>query len=122
MERQVGRKLPRLQELGSRRALLIFLAFAYLFVGLAHSCPYQAIAFGTVLDIGVGSDDGPDVDDTKKWPVVAGHCSVCAPALMPALVEAAGPSARPVKVSFFLTKTHFKDHPRLDTPPPKHLI
>jgi hypothetical protein len=75
--------------------LLMFLAFAYLFVGLAHtiSCTDEAVAFAIAADTGTASDDGPDQSGTKKSPLVAEHCYVCAPVLMPALIPDAGPSA-----------------------------
>lgn len=100
----------------------MFLAFAYLFVGLAHtiSCTDEAVAIA--IDTGAASDDGPDQSGTKKSPVVAEHCYVCAPVLMPALIPDAGPSARPVKLSFVAPALRLEEHSRLDTPPPKHLI
>ncbi|WP_371422574.1 hypothetical protein [Tardiphaga sp.] len=124
MEHQVGQKLPKLQAPGLRRMLLMLLAFSYLFVGVAHtiSCTDEAVAATISSDIGNIPDDGPDEDGSKKAPVVAGHCYVCAPVLMPALVPDVGPSARPVKLAFVSPKFPFEDHPRLDTPPPKHLI
>ena len=101
----------------------MLLAFSYLFVGLAHSisCTDEAVAATMSSDIGSIPDNGPDEDGSKKSPVVAGHCYVCAPVLMPAVVPDAGPSARPVKLAFVSPKLQFEGHPRLDTPPPKHL-
>ncbi|MBR1090851.1 hypothetical protein JQ621_25605 [Bradyrhizobium manausense] len=123
MGRQAGQKLPRLQAPGFRRTLLMFLAFAYLFVGLAHtiSCTDEAVAAAISSDFGNVPDDGSDEGGSKKSPVVAGHCYVCAPVMMPALVTDAGPSARAVTLNFAPQKLQFEDHPRLDTPPPKHL-
>ena len=101
----------------------MLLAFSYLFVGLAHSisCTDEAVAATMSSDIGSIPDNGPDEDGSKKSPVVAGHCYVCAPVLMPAVVPDAGPSARPVKLAFVSPKLQFEDHPRLDTPPPKQI-
>jgi len=101
----------------------MLLAFSYLFVGLAHtiSCTDEAVAATVLSDIGSIPDDGPDEDGSKKSPVAAGHCYVCAPVLMPAAVPDAGPTARSVKLAFVLPKLQFEDHPRLETPPPKHL-
>jgi hypothetical protein len=101
----------------------VFLAFAYLFVGLAHTitCTDEAVTFAISVDTGTSSDDG-DEGGTKKSPVVAEHCYVCAPVLMPAVVPDAGPSARPVKLFFIAPALLLEEHPRLDTPPPKHLI
>ena len=124
MEHRVSQKLPKPQAWRVRRTLLVFLAFAYLFVGLAHtiSCTDEAIAFALAVDTGTPSGDGPDESGTKKSPVVTEHCYVCAPALMPALVPDTRPSARPLKLSFIAPALLFEEHPRLDTPPPKHLI
>ncbi|MBR1208140.1 hypothetical protein JQ562_35910 [Bradyrhizobium sp. AUGA SZCCT0051] len=123
MGRQAGQKLPRLQAPGFRRMLLMFLAFAYLFVGLVHtiSCTDEAVAAAIASDSGNIPDDGSDEGGSKKSNVIAGHCYVCAPVMMPALVTDAGPSARPVTLYFAPPKLLFEDHPRLDTPPPKHL-
>ena len=124
MERHVGRILPRLRAPGLRRTLLTFLAFAYLFVGFSHaiSCTDEVLAGTFSSDIVNLPDDGPDDGGTKKSSVVAAHCYVCAPILMPAVVADAGPSDRPIKPSFVAPRLQFEDHPRLDTPPPKHLI
>ena len=124
MEYRVSQRLPRLQASRVRRMLLMFLAFAYLFVGLAHtiSCTDEAVAFAITADTGTASDDGSDQSGTKKSPVFAEHCYVCAPVLMPALIPDAGLSARPVKLSFAAPALLLEEHSRLDTPPPKHLI
>lgn len=115
--------MPRLRAPGFRRALLVFLAFAYLFVGLAHTiyCTDEAVAAAIASDFGNIPDDVSDEGGSKKSPVVAGHCYVCAPVTMPALVPDAGPSESQVKLSFVPPKLRFEDHHRLDTPPPKHL-
>lgn len=101
----------------------MFLAFAYLFVGLVHtiSCTDEAVAAAISFDSGIMPDDGSDEGGSKQSPVVAGHCYVCAPVMMPVLVTDAGPSARPVTLYFAPPKLQFEDHPRLDTPPPKFL-
>lgn len=103
--------------------LLMFLAFTYLFVGLAHtiSCTGEAVAAVISSDSGNIPDEAPDEGGSKKAHVVGGHCYVCAPVMMPALVTDAGPSARAVTLYFAPPKLQFEDHPRLDTPPPKHL-
>lgn len=125
MEHRASQRLPRRQASRVRRSLLAFLAFAYLFVGLAHtiSCTDEAVAaFAMAVDTGTTSDDGQDEGGTQKSPVVAGHCYVCAPVLMPALIPDAVPSARPARLSFIAPALLLEEHPRLDTPPPKHLI
>lgn len=123
MEHRISQGLPRPQASRARRTLLMFLAFAYLFVGVAHtiSCTDEAVAATISSDSGNILDDGSDEGGSKKSPVVAGHCYVCAPVMMPALVTDAGPSEGPVKLSFVPPTLRLEDHPRLDTPPPKHL-
>ncbi|KAH2810827.1 hypothetical protein KXV85_005371, partial [Aspergillus fumigatus] len=72
----------------ARRALLVFLAFAYLFVGISHaiSCADEVVAVSLASDFNTTSDDGGQDDDgTKKLPVVASHCYVCAPLLTPTM-------------------------------------
>jgi hypothetical protein len=106
----------------ARRALLVFLAFAYLFVGVLHTVSHAdeavaAIAASAESLSDVGSDDG----GPKKSPAVAEHCYICAPMLMPALTPAAFPSAHVLKTTSAAPNFLVEDHPRLDTPPPKHL-
>lgn len=123
VEHRASQKLPKPQASRVRRTLLMFLAFAYLFVGLAHIISTdEAVAFALAVDTGTTSDDGQDEGWTKKSPVVAEHCYVCAPVLMPTLIPDAVPSARPVRLSFISPALLLEEHPRLDTPPPKHLI
>lgn len=98
-------------------------AFVYLFVGLTHttSCVDEAFAATRSVDLSAASTDGPD--DAKKSVAVAEHCYVCAPVLMPALAPLTDPSAQPAKLAFLAPRLLLlEDHPRLDTPPPKHLI
>lgn len=101
----------------------MLLAFSYFFVGLVHSvsCADEIVVATMLSDIGSIPDDSPEEDGSKKSPVVAGHCYVCAPVLMPAVVPDADPTARPIKLAFVSPKLKFEDHPRLETPPPKHL-
>jgi hypothetical protein len=123
MGRQAGQKLFGLQAPGFRRMLLMFLAFTYLFVGLAHtiSCTGEAVAAVISSDSGNIPDEAPDEGGSKKAHVVGGHCYVCAPVMMPALVTNAEPFRRLAKFPIGSPKFHINDHPRLDTPPPKHL-
>lgn len=114
----LGRQAPRV-----RRTLLMFLAFVYLFVGLAHtiSCVDDAVAATISIDMSGAPDDGSDEGGSKQSPIVAEHCYVCAPVLMPVLAPVADPSAHLVRMVFVTPKFLLEDHPRLDTPPPKHL-
>ncbi|WP_291614293.1 hypothetical protein [Bradyrhizobium sp.] len=100
----------------------MFLAFAYLFVGLVHTVSHAneavaAIAANVESLSNVGSDDG----GSKKSPVVAEHCHICAPMLMPPFARVAAPSAHVLKTASAEPNFLVEDHPRLDTPPPKHL-
>ena len=106
----------------ARRALLVFLAFAYLFVGVLHTVSHAdeavaAIAANVDSLLDVGSDDG----GSKKSPAVAEHCHICAPMLMPALTPAPFPSANVRRTTSAAPNFMVEDHPRLYTPPPKHL-
>ena len=124
MNHRLNKRLPRSQASGVRRTLLALLAFAYLFVGMSHavSCADEAVGISLASDFCAASDEGgPDDDGTKKLPVVASHCYVCAPVLTPALAALSGPSAKPVRLSF-VAQNHLHANPLwLDTPPPKHL-
>lgn len=124
MNHRLSKRLPRSQASGVRRTLLALLTFAYLFVGMSHavSCADEVVGISLASDFSTASNDGGQDDDgTKKLPVVASHCYVCAPILTPALAAVSGPSAKPVRLSFV---AEHRLHPNplwLDTPPPKHL-
>lgn len=124
MNHRVGKRLPRSQASGVRRTLLALLAFAYLFVGMSHaiSCADEVVGVSLASDFSTTSDDGGQDDDgTKKLPVVASHCYVCAPFLTPAMAAVSGPSAKPVRLAF-VAQYRLRANPLwLDTPPPKHL-
>jgi hypothetical protein len=97
---------------------MMFLAFVYLFVGVAHT-----ISCVDEVDLSATSADGPHDGTSKKSIPVAGHCDLCAPILMPALAPVPAPWAQPAKLAFLPPRlVLLEDHPRLDTPPPKHLI
>lgn len=124
MNHRVGKRLPRSQASGVRRTLMALLAFAYLFVGISHaiSCADEVVAVSLASDFNTTSDDGGQDDDgTKKLPVVASHCYVCAPLLTPTMAAVHGPSAKPVRLSFVAEHRLHANPLWLDTPPPKHL-
>lgn len=87
MERRVGHEMPRLRTPGFRRSLLMFLAFAYLFVGLAHAdaSTDEVVIAATSSDSGNMLGDGAYEGSPKKLGVAAGHCCVSAPVVMPVL-------------------------------------
>ena len=124
MSHRLNKRLPTSKASGARRALLALLAFAHLFVGMSHavSCADEAVGISLASDFSTASDEGgPDDDGTRKLPVVASHCYVCAPVLTPALAAVSGRSAKLVRRSF-VAQHHLHANPLwLDTPPPKHL-
>ena len=121
MERSVGAKLPNSLFLVFRRALLIFLAFTYLFVGLVQtvSCEVDAVASIVSSKLDNPLDVGLVHVDPKEVPAVAGHCHFCAPLMMPVFASVLLPSARLITLLYVLPLTQFDRHPRLDTPPPR---
>jgi len=123
MEHRIGPSTPKSKAPGIRRTLLMLLAFVYLFVGFAHSIVCFDEAFASTISSEAVVPPGDDSDDggTKNLPVVAGHCHICAPVLMPVLAPDPAPSVRPTQVAFGTPRLLIEDHPRLDTPPPKHL-
>jgi hypothetical protein len=124
MNHRAGKKVPRSQASGVRRTLLALLAFAYLFVGMSHaiSCADEVVGVSLASDFSVPLNDGSQDDDgTKKLPLVASHCYVCAPLLTPAMAALSGPSAKPVRLSFVAQHRLDANPLWLDTPPPKHL-
>lgn len=104
--------------------LLVFLAFAYLFVGLAHtvSCTDEVIGFGTSAKVDAASDDGSDGEGSKKLLLASHHCPICAPALMPSALQHREPPVRLARLPLPILNRHAAEHRRLDTPPPKHSI
>lgn len=111
--------LPVKKSSGFRRSMLMFLAFVYLFVGIAHniSCLDQAVASSIAFE--QTSDAGDD--GAKTAIVISDHCPMCAPTVMPepavAFVPTADPAAPVVAAASVMIAGLF----RLDTPPPKFL-
>ena len=122
---KLGKRLPRSQASGIRHTLLALTAFVYLFVGLSHaiSCANEIVVGSIASDFSASplDDGGQDDNGTKKLPVVAHHCYVCAPILTPALAAVSGPSAKTVRRSFVAPNRLHANPLWLDTPPPKHL-
>jgi len=120
MERAVDKGLPAKQSGDVRRAMLMFLAFVYLFVGMAHnvSCLDEAVASSFAIE----QTSAPSEEDGKNAAsVICDHCPTCVPALMPVTAAADVPSARPSQPVESVVPVLIADHPRLDTPPPKRL-
>jgi hypothetical protein len=99
---------------------LVFLAFAYVVVGVAGeiSCAEETLAAAGSLGASAGTEKS-DKGSTKA-PEVVEHCYTCIPLLLPAPVVVAAPPAEPAKLAFDEALFVLEDHPGLDTPPPKH--
>lgn len=115
--------LSRLKAPYLRRATLLLLALTYLFVGLGQVayCTEGAIAAMVASEIGAISSNGSDNGDSTKAPVLAEHCPICTPVVMPTSVPVASPMEQPVKIAFVAPRRLLEDPPKLDTPPPKTL-
>ena len=114
---------PSLQAPRLRKALLALLAFAYLFVGLAHAPAHatELLPADITLEMIAMPADGFDEANAKKSPVLGEHCHVCAPIMTPMLEPVVARSERPVQLVFVTLAVLREDHPWLDTPPPKYL-
>ncbi len=123
MERPVDQKPPKSLALCLHRAWVACLVIAYLFVGLGHVafCTEGAIAATVASEMGAAPSDGSDNGDATKAPALAEHCPVCTPVVMPTTVPVASPMEHPVKIAFVAPRRLLEEHPKLDTPPPKHL-
>ncbi|MGO3928326.1 hypothetical protein [Rhodopseudomonas pseudopalustris] len=119
MDRTAYHGSPVKQSSGFRRSMLMFLAFVYLFVGIAHniSCLDQVVASGIAFEqMSDASDDG-----TKTGIAICDHCPTCAPAMMPAASVAYAPTAVPAAPVVTAASVIIAGLSRLDTPPPKFL-
>ena len=117
-QKLLGLRAPRI-----RRAFMMFLAFAYLFVGLVHATEHASESLPATFSAGisVAATDGSDGDSSEKPSAVDEHCHIYATALMPVLAPVATRSDRSLGLSFVTPKLLLEDHPWLDTPPPKQL-
>jgi hypothetical protein len=102
---------------------VLLLALTYLFVGLGHAAFHakEALAATAVSEIGVASSGGSDESDSAKALVLAEHCSVYIPVMIPASTTVASPMEQPVEIAVIAPRCLLDNHPKLDTPPPKHL-
>jgi hypothetical protein len=119
MERTASKDFPVKRSSGLRRSMLLFLAFVYLFVGIAHniSCLDQAVPSAMALEqISDAADDG-----AKIGFALCDHCPTCAPAVMPAPSVASVPTAVPAAPVVAAATVMIAVLSRLDTPPPKFL-
>lgn len=123
MERRPLQGSSRLKAPYLRRATLLLLALTYLFVGLGHAsfCTEGAIAATIASEMSAAPSDGSDNGDAAKAPVLAEHCPICTPVVMPTPLPMASPMEHPLKIAFAAPRRLLEDHPKLDTPPPKYL-
>ena len=123
---------PKSQALRLHKALVAFLTTVYLFVGLVHASAHvnevimrvnEAIPATISLDMNMsaGATDVSGDADLKKSSAAAEYCQVYAPCVMPTPTPVATPRAHPAKIAFVAPRHLLEDHPKLDTPPPKHL-
>lgn len=108
------------QPSGVRRSMLTLLAFVYLFVGIAHNlaCFDQAVASSFAIEnISDASDNGGE----KSSVATCDHCPTCVPAVMPAPLVAAVPSALPAEPVVAAASGLITGQSWLDTPPPRIL-
>lgn len=123
MRHLVNQRLLKPEASRFRRALMMFLAFAYLFVGVGHSTAHVLEVIPTAISTEMSATalDGSDDADSKQSSAVAEHCQIYAPILMPVAAPVAARSIDSVQLSFVTPKLLPEDHLWLDTPPPKHL-
>jgi len=129
MEHRASRNLFDQRALRIRPALVMFLAFVYLFVGLAHATAhvnetitgFKVIPTTIALEASLATD-GLDDGNSEKLSAGGEYCQVYAPILVPVLARVATPSAQLIGPRFREPTLLVEDHPRLDTPPPKNLI
>lgn len=101
---------------------LVFLAFAYVVVGVAGevSCAEETLAATSSSGASAGTEKS-DKGSTKA-PEVVEHCYTCIPLLLPAPVVVGAPPAEPARWPFDAAPFVLKDPSGLDTPPPKRRI
>lgn len=123
MGHQSDQKLLKLRSPRIRRVFMMFLAFAYLFVGLAHATEHASenIPATFLAGISVAATDGSDGASSEKSSAGGEHCHIYATALMPVLAPVAARSERSIQLSFGTPALLLEDQPWLDTPPPKYL-
>ena len=105
-----------------RRMFLVFLAVAYVVVGVAGevSCAEETLAATSSPGASAAAEKS-DKGSTKA-PELVEHCYTCIPLVLPAPVVVASPPAEPATWSFDAAPFVLKDPSGLDTPPPKHRI
>ena len=123
MEHRANQGMSSRSTLKWRGMLLVFVSFAYLFVGLAHTvgCSDHAFAGQNQLSIDgkVASDDGLNDSNPEPSKAASHHCYVCAPAQLTALAAIAVPSGHSVTPAFLTVTFQLADLSRLDLPPPR---
>ncbi len=128
MEHRTSRNLSEQRALRVRPALVMFLAFVYLFVGLAHATAHvnETIAGFKVIPTTIAlatslATDGLDDGGSEKLSAGGEYCQVYVPILLPVLARVATPSAQLIDPQFGVPTLLVEDHRRLDKPPPKNI-
>lgn len=131
MRSEVDQKMLRPRGSRIQRALVSFIAVAYLFVGLMHASAHanerignsaQAVSTAISLEIQLATTDSSDAADSDRLSAGGDYCHVYASILVPVLERAVAPAAHIVQLVSVEPTPLFADHTRLDTPPPKCLI
>lgn len=106
-----------------RRILLVFVAFVYLFVGLAHTigCVDHALASQnqSSIEAKAMSNDGLDDGVPEHSQAAPHHCHFHAPAQLAALAAITIPSGHSVTPAFLTVTLQLADLSHLDPPPPR---
>lgn len=100
--------------------MLMFLAFVYLFVGIAHniSCLDEVVASSFAIE---NASDAADDIGGKPGVVTCDHCPACIPAVIPAPTVVLAPPAGPTQPVMAVASALVAGQFWLDTPPPKIL-
>jgi hypothetical protein len=122
MRHQIGQMSPGLQAPSIRRALIAFLAAAYIVVGFAGeiSCAEEYL-IQPLLPIGASVASEKAEEGSKKTPTVVEHCYTCVPITMPAAAQVSEPVSVSVDLSFPSDAFVVVEVRLLDPPPPKTL-
>lgn len=124
MNRQIGHT-SRSVAPAFRGLLTVLLTAAYVVVGFAGeiSCASETLATldqMEIADVPADADLGKTDQGSKKPMAVVDHCYTCIPLLIPSPVLVAEPAKKSVSLTYATPTFSLKDHPRLDTPPPKY--
>lgn len=124
MELRFAQRPIRLRAPRIRGAFMMFLAFAYLFVGLVHATEHASEGLPATISSGISgaATNGSDGhDSSSESSAVAEHCHLYAAVLIPVPAPVAARWVQSARLPFVTPTPMDEAGPRLDTPPPKHL-